>query len=177
MNKYPFETFKNDNKNKGFYALLHNLRAEIDYAINYFSDYKEFFEKTKELLDLIHEDMLENNPDYNTISFDNISFETSETQLPNIQNILDYVIRLKNSLILSQNDRKHTVFIPADLQHLVNSAIESFKIISELNTLVIKYDHGFINQEQLRGRLERYIHNFLFEKYHLFNSLNSEFLK
>lgn len=180
MVKYPFETFKDDNKDKGFYMLLHNLRAEIDYAINYFSDYKEFFEKVNELLSLIREDILENNPDYNAVSFDSITFESTEIKLPNIQNILNYIIRLKNSLILSQNDRndrKRMVFIPADLHHLTNSAIQSINIISELNTLVIKYDHGFINQEQLRRKLDWYIHDFLFEKYHLFNSLNSEFLK
>ena len=177
MVKYPFETFKNDNKNNGFYMLLHNLRDEIDYAIDYFSDYKEFFEKVNELLKLIREDMLGNNPDYNTVSFDSITFELTETKLPNIQNILNYVIRLKNSLIIQQKDKKYSVFIPADLHHLTNSAIQSINIISELNTLVIKYDHGFINQEELRRKLNWYIHDFLFEKYHLFNSLNSEFLK
>lgn len=178
MIKYPFETFKNDNENNGsFYELLVNLRIEINYATNYFSDYKEFFDKVKELLNLIREDMLGNNPDYNTISFDNITFESSETQLPNIQNILNYVIRLKNSMILHQKDKNIQIFMPADLYHLVDSVNQSFKIITELNNLISKYTHGIIDQDQLKISLGRYIHKFLYEKHHIFDSLNSDFLK
>lgn len=175
--KYPLETFKDDNKDKTFSALLTNLRKETERATMYFDNYKEFFEKIKGLLGLIREDINGNNPDYSTISFDNIVFVSIKSQLPNIQNVLDYVIRLKNTLILRQKDKDRSIFIPADLHRLVNSFEQIIKIIDGLNRLISDYENATINREQFKRKLDVYLHNFKLEKGYLFDSLNSEYLK
>jgi hypothetical protein len=118
--------------------------------------------------------MLGNVPDYSSLSFEGVVIES---KLPNIRNVLIRVKQLKNALILQQEDKNYSAVVPAPLHYLTDSVIQSLNIIDNLKILVSNYDKGTINREQLRRKLRIYIHNFKYEKYHIFESLNSEFLK
>jgi hypothetical protein len=167
--------FGKDNNEAINLEYKYNLDIEVKNANNFLYGCKDYFEFVDKILKEIRKQMDGENADFHQF-VNNNEFKAAidkiivADRILNIKDITDYVNRFIESLILQQQ-QKQIVFVPAQLYHLTSSMLEACKHVD--NMVEILKNANFTSE--LRRNANWEISRFLFEMYHINESIKSNF--